>query len=92
MRPLSYQARIKVVVTAVACFSLTDITQNINISLKDFTLRKVGLKELLTLKCHRRFNTRQPWPAADLMSGAIWQKAAPRMAHIERLLEARYPH
>jgi prepilin-type N-terminal cleavage/methylation domain-containing protein len=44
----------------------------INIAMCDFSARKVGLKELYTLKWHRRFNTHGPWTIAGNVDDAQW--------------------
>ena len=36
-------------------------TGSVNVVHVDFSVRKVGLKELWTLKWHREFDTRGPW-------------------------------
>ena len=49
----------------------------INCLFLDFSARKVGLKELWTLKWHRRYNTQGPWTkAGGIMSGdwPYWMK------------------
>jgi prepilin-type N-terminal cleavage/methylation domain-containing protein len=38
----------------------------------DWSARKVGLKELYTLKWHKRFNTRGPWTIAGGVNDADW--------------------
>ncbi len=38
----------------------------------DFTVRKVGLKELWTLKWHKSFNTRGSWTAAGGVQSSDW--------------------
>lgn len=38
----------------------------------DWSARKVGLKELYTLKWHKNFNTRGPWTVAGGVNGADW--------------------
>jgi len=43
-----------------------------NVSMCDFSARKVGLKELYTLKWHRSFNTRGPWTVAGGVSSSDW--------------------
>jgi prepilin-type N-terminal cleavage/methylation domain-containing protein len=43
-----------------------------NISMCDFSARKVGLKELYTLKWHRSFNTRGPWTRAGGVDDMQW--------------------
>jgi len=40
----------------------------------DFSARKVGLKELYTLKWHRRFNTAGPYTKAGRVTPAMWPK------------------
>jgi len=48
----------------------------------DLTVRKVGLKELWTLKWHRQFNTKGPWTSVDPISSDRWKMAAPWMAQM----------
>ena len=43
-----------------------------NVSFCDFSARKVGLKELWTLKWHKRYNTRGPYTVAGGMTAAEW--------------------
>jgi hypothetical protein len=38
----------------------------------DWSARKVGLKELYTLKWHKNFNTRGPWTQAGGVNAADW--------------------
>jgi len=38
----------------------------------DFSTRKVGLKELWTLKWHREYNTAGPWTQAGLVQSSDW--------------------
>jgi hypothetical protein len=40
----------------------------------DWSVRKVGLKELWTLKWHREYNTRGPWTKAGGMQPEDWPK------------------
>ena len=63
-------------------FCLDRHNENINMLFMDLTARKVGLKELWTLKWHRQFNTRGPWTLADPDSSTRWKMAAPWMAHM----------
>jgi len=44
----------------------------INVLFMDWTVRKVGLKELWTLKWHRHFNTSGPWTRAGLVQPSDW--------------------
>jgi len=45
---------------------------HVNISMCDFSARKVGLKELYTLKWHRSFNIRGPWTIAGGVQASDW--------------------
>jgi prepilin-type processing-associated H-X9-DG protein len=45
----------------------------------DWSVRKVGLKELWTLKWHRNFDINGPWTLAGNATPAIWDEAAPWM-------------
>ncbi len=45
---------------------------HVNVSMCDFSARKVGLKELYTLKWHRSFDTRGPFTRAGGVSGSDW--------------------
>jgi hypothetical protein len=63
-------------------FCLDRHNENIDMLFMDLTVRKVGLRELWTLKWHREFNTQGPWTAADSSSEAKWQKSAPWMAQM----------
>ncbi len=44
----------------------------VNILFMDWTTRKVGLKELWTLRWHRNFNTAGPWTRAGLVQLSDW--------------------
>jgi prepilin-type N-terminal cleavage/methylation domain-containing protein len=44
----------------------------INSLFLDFSVRKVGLKELWTLKWHRNFNTAGPWTSAGGVQNSDW--------------------
>jgi len=44
----------------------------INVLFMDWTTRKVGLKELWTLKWHRNFNTAGPWTRAGYVQPSDW--------------------
>ena len=44
----------------------------INIVFMDCTVRKVGLKELWTLKWHRKFEVDGPWTAAGGVESGDW--------------------
>ncbi len=44
----------------------------VNVLFMDWTTRKIGLKELWTLKWHRSFNTAGPWTMAGLARSADW--------------------
>ena len=44
----------------------------VNLLFMDFSARKVGLKELWTLKWHRQFNTAGPWTKAGGVTPADW--------------------
>jgi hypothetical protein len=43
-----------------------------NVLFMDWTVRKVGLKELWTLKWHRNFNTAGPWTTAGAVQPDDW--------------------
>ncbi|MHC4355753.1 MAG: hypothetical protein ACYS0H_23890, partial [Planctomycetota bacterium] len=43
-----------------------------SVSFCDFSARKVGLKELWTLKWHKRFNTTGPWTKAGGVEASNW--------------------
>jgi prepilin-type N-terminal cleavage/methylation domain-containing protein len=43
-----------------------------NVLFMDWTVRKVGLKELWTLKWHRNFNTAGPWTTAGAVQPSDW--------------------
>jgi prepilin-type N-terminal cleavage/methylation domain-containing protein len=45
---------------------------SVNISLCDFSVRRVGVKELYTLKWHRSFNIRGPWTIAGGVNDDQW--------------------
>jgi hypothetical protein len=45
---------------------------NINVVFVDFTVRKVGVKELWTLKWHREFDTAGPWTKAGNVQPSDW--------------------
>ncbi len=44
----------------------------VNCLFMDWSVRKVGLKELWTLKWHRRFNTAGPWNVAGGVKPGDW--------------------
>ena len=44
----------------------------VNVSFLDFSLRKVGVKELWTLKWHRQFNTNGPWTQTGQVQASDW--------------------
>ena len=44
----------------------------LNAAFMDWSARKVGVKELWTLKWHKSFNTRGPWTRAGGVTGADW--------------------
>jgi len=44
----------------------------VNILFMDWTVRKVGLKELWTLRWHRNFNISGPWTTAGLVQPSDW--------------------
>jgi prepilin-type N-terminal cleavage/methylation domain-containing protein/prepilin-type processing-associated H-X9-DG protein len=44
----------------------------INVLFMDWSVRKVGLKEMWTLKWHRKFNTAGPWTKAGGVKPANW--------------------
>ncbi len=44
----------------------------INMLLMDWSVRKVGLKELWTLKWHRQFDTAGPWTKAGGVEPEDW--------------------
>jgi len=44
----------------------------LNVLFMDWTVRKVGLKELWTLKWHRNFNTSGPWTRAGGVQAGDW--------------------
>jgi len=46
--------------------------RNVNAVFVDFTVRRVGLKELWTLKWHRQFDTAGPWTQAGAAAPADW--------------------
>ena len=48
--------------------------RGINVVFMDFTVRKVGLKELWTLKWHQKYNTAGPWTKAGGVLPDTWPK------------------
>ncbi len=44
----------------------------VNVAFLDFSLRKVGVKELWTLKWHRQFNTNGPWTQSGQVQESDW--------------------
>jgi prepilin-type N-terminal cleavage/methylation domain-containing protein/prepilin-type processing-associated H-X9-DG protein len=54
------------------CFNRHD--GGINMVFMDFSTRKVGLKELWTLKWHKQFNTNGPWTQAGGVLPENWPK------------------
>jgi len=52
----------------------------VNVSMCDFSVRKVGLKELYTLKWHKNFNTMGPWTKAGGVEGGDWPQWMRRFA------------
>ncbi len=53
------------------------------VSFCDFSARKVGLKELWTLKWHREYNTAGVWTLAGGVTTADWETAAPWISHFK---------
>ncbi len=45
---------------------------NINVVFVDFAVRKIGLKELWTLKWHREFDINGPWTKAGFVEPSDW--------------------
>jgi len=80
--PPAYRGENKGSSNCMSRFCLDRHNENINMLFMDLTVRKVGLKELWTLKWHRQFNTRGPWTLADPDSSARWKMAAPWMAQM----------
>ena len=46
----------------------------VNAAFLDFSMRRVGLKELYTLKWHRQFNTSGPYTIAGGVRASDWPK------------------
>jgi hypothetical protein len=44
----------------------------VNSLMSDWTVKKVGIKELWSLKWHKTYNTRGPWTKAGGVDGADW--------------------
>jgi prepilin-type processing-associated H-X9-DG protein len=44
----------------------------VNVTFLDFSLRKIGVKELWTLKWHREFDTAGPWTKAGGARVEAW--------------------
>jgi len=60
-------------------FCLDRHNENMNMLFMDLSVRKVGLKELWTLKWHRKYITGGPWTLADPGSRTLWETHAPWM-------------
>jgi prepilin-type processing-associated H-X9-DG protein len=57
---------------AMAPFCLNRHSGNVNCLFLDWSVRKVGLKELWTLKWHENFNTRGPWTRGGGVQAEEW--------------------
>ena len=53
-------------------FCLARHEGTVNVTFFDFSLRKIGVKELWTLKWHRKFNTAGPWTKAGGIRPEDW--------------------
>jgi hypothetical protein len=53
-------------------FAINRHEGGINVLMMDFTSRKVGVKELWTLKWHRQFNVNGPWTKAGGAQPSNW--------------------
>lgn len=53
-------------------FAINRHQGSINVLFMDWSVRKVGLKELWTLKWHRQFNTNGPWTTAGAVQQSDW--------------------
>ena len=56
------------------CFSINRHDGSVNSLFMDWSVRKVGLKELWTLKWHQGFNTANPWTLAGGVQPGDWPK------------------
>jgi prepilin-type processing-associated H-X9-DG protein len=56
----------------MATFCRNRHSGHINGLFLDWSVRKVGLKELWTLKWHREYNTRGPWTKAGGVKPEDW--------------------
>jgi prepilin-type N-terminal cleavage/methylation domain-containing protein/prepilin-type processing-associated H-X9-DG protein len=55
----------------------------INMAFLDWSVRKVGIKELWTLKWHKTYNVAGPWTKAGGATASKWQQAAPWMVRFK---------
>jgi hypothetical protein len=54
------------------CFSINRHKGYVNALFMDYSVRKVGLKELWSLKWHRNYNVRGPWTIASGVQPDDW--------------------
>jgi prepilin-type processing-associated H-X9-DG protein len=54
------------------CFCINRHTGYSNALFMDWSVRKVGIKELWTLKWHREFDTQGPWTRAGGVQPSDW--------------------
>jgi len=62
----------KVSFNEMRCFCINRHTGYVNSLFMDWSVRKVGLKELWTLKWHRNYNTSGPWTRAGGVQPSDW--------------------
>jgi len=62
----------KVNINEIRCFCVNRHTGFVNGLFMDYSVRKVGLKELWTLKWHRQFDTNGPWTRAGHVQPSDW--------------------
>lgn len=58
--------------STMASFCMNRHNGHVNCLFLDLSVRKVGLKELWTLKWHREFNTAGPWTKAGGVQPKDW--------------------
>ena len=60
------------VVRGMGCFCINRHSGSSNVLFMDWSVRRVGIKELWTLKWHREFDTKGPWTRAGGVQPSDW--------------------
>jgi hypothetical protein len=56
----------------MSCFCVNRHEASVNVLFIDFSVRKIGLKELWTLKWHRNYDVKGPWTTAGGVQPNDW--------------------